>query len=267
MTLSLKKHQLAAVFGLSLLISILTGCGGGAGGNGNLPQAQQNLLDQVNQRFPFTPNQPFDVIFACQRVNSQLLYNFDFNSNGTFDLYSSLNNGQDIMVSGTYTYQNDELHMTSSNNFLPLDEVSINIEAQLGMVYRFQTANMDCIAMGHRYNDAAREFSTTVHYSCPKINIQAVSYDNNAIEFVHRNMPFNLAVPGSTFRQRDRNISGTTQPNILRGYGIYRRDGDNFTIYFNNLFDDANVLTGSFRNGDLEISVDQLEPQAGNCQL
>jgi hypothetical protein len=58
----------AAVLGLGLIVGMLTACGGGgAAGNGNQPQAQQNLLDQINQRFPFTPNQPFDVIFACQR--------------------------------------------------------------------------------------------------------------------------------------------------------------------------------------------------------
>lgn len=255
---------------LTILITVLSlgGCGqGGGGGNNNAGLNQQALLDQVNQRFPFTPNQPFDVIYACQRLNSQLLYTFDFNSNGTFDLYSTLNNNQDIMVSGTYTYQNDEIHMLSQNNFLPLDETSVNIESLFGLLYRFQTANMDCIAIGHRYNDPMREFSTTVNYSCPNINITQTYYDNNAIEFAHQNMPFNLTVPGSAFRQRDRNINGATQPNILRGYGIYRRAGDEFYVYFNNQFDDVNILTGSFMNGDLQISVDQLEPGAGNCSL
>lgn len=254
---------------VSIFLSLF-GCGGGGGGAGggnNGAANQQNLLDQINRQFPFVANQPFDVIFACQRINSNLIYTFDFNSNGTFDLYSTLDTGQSLMVSGTYNYQADELHMQSQNNFLPLDERSTNIESQFGMVYRFQTNRMDCIAIGHRYNDQAREFSTTVHYTCPNINIQAVSYDNNAIEFAHQNMLFNLTVPGSAFRQRDRNISGTTQPNILRGYGIYRRAGDSFYVYFNNQFNDVNILTGSFSNGDLAISVDQLEPASGNCNL
>lgn len=255
------------VLGLLSLLGCGAGGGGAAGGNNNAAVNQQDLLNRINQQFPFTPNQPLDVIFACQRRNSQLLYTFDFNSNGSFDLYSTLNNNQDIMVSGTYSYQNDELHMLSQNNFLPLDERSINIESLFGMLYRFQTSNMDCIAMGHRYNDPMREFSTTVNYRCPIINIMAASDENNAIEFVHRNMPFNLAVPGSAFRQRDININGATQPSILRGYGIYRRSGDNFYIYFNNQFNDVNVLSGTFQNGDLAISVDQLEPAAGNCVL
>lgn len=249
---------------LAVMAMLLPACGGGGGGG---VQSQQALLDEINQKYAFTPNQPFDVIFACERSNSSLDYVFDFNSNGTFDLYSTLNNNQDVVFSGTYTYQNDEIHMLSSNTFLPLDETSIDIGALMGMVYRFQTPNMACIAMGHRYNDPAREFSTTVHYTCPITNIQAVSYDENAIEFVHRTMPFDLAVPGSSFRQRDRNITGTTQPNILRGYGIYRRDGDDFYVYFNNLFDDANILKGRFINGDTEISINQLEPDKGNCTL
>lgn len=270
MKLSKAHSNTAIILALVIILFSLAGCGGGGPGGGNNNNAavnQQDLLNQINRQFPFTANQPFDVIFACQRVNSSLIYTFDFNSNGTFDLYSTLNNNQNIMVSGTYNYQNDELHMQSQNNFLPLDERSTNIESQFGMLYRFQTNSMDCIAIGHRYNDPAREFATTVHYSCPNINIQPVSYDSNAIEFAHQNMPFNLTVPGSAFRHRDRNINGTTQPNILRGYGIYRRAGDNFYIYFNNQFDDVNILTGTFSNGDLAISVDQLEPAAGNCIL
>lgn len=265
---ALRKTKL--ILGAIFSLIYLTGCGQDESTGGTVNSStpnQQALLDQINQQFPFTANQPFDVIFACNRNNSQLLYTFDFISNGSFDLYSTLNNNQDIMVSGTYSYQNDELHMQSQNNFLSLDERSTNIESLFGLLYRFQTSNMDCIAIGHRYNDPVREFSNTVHYSCPDINRQAASYDDNAIEFAHQNMPFNLTVPGSTFRQRDRNVIGTTQPNVLRGYGIYRRAGDNFYIYFNNLFDDVNVLTGTFSNGDLAISVDQLEPSAGNCNL
>jgi len=257
----------AGILNICLIVTTLQACTSGAenagGGNNN----QQVTLDHVNKLFPFIPNQPFDVIFACQRNNSQLLYTFDFNSNGSFDLYSTLNNGQDVMYSGVYTYQNNQLHLQSQNPMLPLDERSTNIESLLGLLYRLQTRAMDCIAIGHRYNNPAQEFSTTVHYSCPIINIQPASDDSNAIEFVHRNMPFSLAIPGSAFRQRDRNIQGTTQPNILRGYGIYRRQGDRFYIYFNNLFDDANLLTGQFVNGDQQIRIDQLEPSAGNCSL
>jgi len=250
---------------LVALLLMIAGCGGDSGGG--IGSSQQELLDQVNGKFPFTPNRPFDVIFTCQRNNSQLLYTLDFKSSGDFDLYSTLNTGQDVMVSGNYSYQNDELHLQLQSNFISLDERSSGIESLFGILYRFQTAEMDCIAIGHRYNDPAREFSSTVHYSCPDTNIQATSYDNNAIEFVHRNMPFSLPVPGSAFRQRNRNISGTIQPIIQRGYGIYRRDGDNFYVYFNNLFDDVNILSGAFSNGDLEIRIDQLEPQAGSCTL
>ncbi len=133
-----------------------------------------------------------------------------------------------------------------------------------GLVAAFQTPNMICGAIGHRENPA--EFGNTVHYDCPNINIQAVSFDVNAIEFTLRTIPFNLTVPGSAFRARDRFVSGNPSALIRRGYGLYRRDGDDFYVFFApGTFDDSNVLSGRFDNGDLQISVDQLEPNRGNC--
>jgi len=125
---------------------------------------------------------------------------------------------------------------------------------------------MTCVAIGHRENTS--EFGTTVHYDCPNINIQAVSFDDNAIEFVHRAVPYNLAVPGSAFRARDRYISGNPSALLARGYGLYRRAGDDFYIVFlSGTFDDHDVLSGRFKNGDLQISIDQLEPGRGDCSV
>ncbi len=95
-----------------------------------------------------------------------------------------------------------------------------------------------------------------------------LSDDENDIEFVLQTIPFKLFVPGSAFRQRDRSIAGTIQPLILRGYGLYRRLGNDFYVFFAPAtFDDFNVLQGVFKNGDLQISVNQLEPARGDCIL
>lgn len=267
------SSKLSSCFGFLVALFLLTGCFveetndeqglDNDDDNENAVENQQALLDRINQQFPFVPNQPIDVIYGCQRLNSNLTYIFDFQSNGDFDLYSLLDNNDVVMRSGTYTYQNDEIHMLSTNNFLSLDERSIVIEDMFGLLYRFETDNMACVAIGHRYNNQA--FVSPVNYRCPSINIQAVSYDINAIEFAHQAILNGVTVPGSAFRQRDREISGATQPNIQRGYGIYRRVGDDFYVYFNGIFDDVNVLSGTFVNNYLEISVEQLEPAAGNC--
>jgi hypothetical protein len=250
---------------------LLAGCGGsgGGGGDGDNDNGDQALLDLVERLFPFIPNQPFDVIYQCARQGSALTYTLNFKDDGTFDTYTTLDTGADVgPQSGTYTYQNDELHLQTTNPpgaiLINLDEFSTTITPAFGLLAAFQTPGMTCVAIGHRENSS--EFGSTVHYDCPNINIQAVSFDVNAIEFVHRAVPYDLAVPGSAFRARDRFVSGNPSALVARGYGLYRRMGDDFYIAFPpGSFDDNDVLSGRFKNGNLQISVDQLEPERGDC--
>jgi len=251
---------------------LLSGCGGssGGGGDGDNDNGDAALLAEIEALFPFTPNQPFDVVFQCARLGSMLIYTLDFSDDGTFDITTTLDTGDSVGPQpGVYTYAGDQLHLQSNSApfiLINLDELSTSIIPAFGLVARFQTANMVCVAIGHREN--AVEFGNTVHYDCPNINIQAASFDVNAIEFVHRARPYDLIVPGSAFRARDRFVSSNPVALVARGYGLYRRLGNDFYIVFPpGSFDDNDVLSGRFKNGDLQISVDQLEPGRGDCNL
>jgi len=102
-------------------------------------------------------------------------------------------------------------------------------------------------------------------YSCPIINIQAVSYEENALEFVHSAISYAFPVRGSMFRQRDFWVNTNPNAIITRGYGIYRRVGNTFYADFGNQFGDHNLLKGSFANADMQVSIEQLEPARGAC--
>jgi len=249
-------------------VVLLSACGSSSSDKSDGDNGDQALLAQIERLFPFTPNQTFDVIYSCARLNSVLEYIFDLRNDGTFDLTITDNTSIDRFQTGTYTYQGGQIRLLSAGApdfiLLNLDETTTQIVVAFGLVAAFQTPSMVCGAIGHREN--AVEFNSTVHYDCPNINIQAVSFDVNAIEFVLRTIPFNLIVPGSAFRARDRFVSGNPQAIIRRGNGLYRRAGDDFYIFFApGTFDDNNVLSGEFRNLNIQISVDQLEPNRGDC--
>lgn len=262
---SRRLRAAAAALAIGALASACGGGGGGGpvgGGGGNTQAALQAEIDRL---FQFTPNQPFDVTFICGRANSQLTYYFAFSANSTFTVYITLNNNQDVSFSGTYTYANGQVRMLALNNpILPLDETSTRIVPHMGLIGEMDTPNMRCGALGHGNNSVAAD--TFKSYDCPLINIGVASDEDNSIEFVHSSMPFNLAVRGSIFRQRDINILGQTNPNVIRGYGIYRRIGDTFYADFGNQFPDFNLLKGSFGAADTQLSVEQLSPASGACR-
>jgi len=223
-----------------------------------------NLQTEIDQLFPFTPDQPFDVTFICGRANSKLTYYFDFKPDQTFYVYFTTDTHQDVTFSGTYTYSNGAIHMVALNNpVIALDETTTRIVPHMGLPGELYTADMACDAYGHGYNDPAVD--TFKSYGCPNINIAAVSYDENAFDFVHSAISYAFPVRGSIFRQRDIWISGDPNAHITRGYGIYRRVGDTFYADFGNQFADYNLLKGSFANSDMQMSVDQLEPARGPC--
>ncbi|HEX6706525.1 MAG TPA: hypothetical protein VF169_17330 [Albitalea sp.] len=256
----------------SMLAVALAACGGG-GDAGGMPAAApvaapapgaQALQAEIDQLFPFTPNQPLEMTYACGRSNSQLTYYFVFHADLTFRVYIELDNYQQVTFDGTYTHAGGAIHMQALNNpVLPLDETTTRIVPHLGLVGEFQTPAMACGAVGHGYNDPAVESFKS--YDCPLINIGAASDEDNSFEFTHSANPFGVVVRGGTFRQRDVNVVGTTNPNVWRGYGIFRRVGNTFYADYGSQFPDYNLLKGTFANGDQQVSVEQLEPGKGPC--
>lgn len=249
---------------LTLLFVFLSGCGGGSSSNNNSNE-NTDLQTEIDQLFPFTiANNNFDITFQCQRLSSALTYYFDFQNSGVYDVYITLDNGQDVSFSGTYTYQNDEIRMQSTNNILPMDEISTQITPKMGLIASFNTPSMQCIIYGHDYNPV----ETSKQYRCPTINIGTASFEDNSLEFILPNgLPFNLPVPGAIFRQKDVSINGLINPVITQGYGIYRRSGNTFYADFGTQFNDVNLLKGEFINSDLSLSIDQLVQSAGDCIL
>jgi hypothetical protein len=259
---------------LAGLIVMFAACGGGGDGGGTpaagaapapAPAAGAVTLQaEVDHLFPFTPDQPLDITYACGRSNSQLTYYFAFHPDLTFTVLIELDNHQQVSFAGTYTHAGGAIHLQALNNpVLPLDETTTQIVPHLGLVGEFRTPAMYCGAVGHGYNDPVMESFKS--YDCPLIHLGAASDEDNAFEFTHSANPFGVVVRGGTFRQRDVNVHGTTQPNVTRGYGIFRRAGDTFYADYGGQFPDFNLLKGTFSNGDQQISVDQLEPASGVC--
>jgi hypothetical protein len=259
-------HSISKLFAAALLSGMLVACGGGGEGIGgnNGPPSPQALQAEINQLFPFTPNQPFTVTFSCARTNSRLTYYFDFDANGTFAVYIELDNYQQVSFDGTYSYAGGAIRMVANpNNILMLDETTTRIVPHLGLVGEFETPNMQCGGFGHAYNDVATD--TFKSYNCPIINVGAASEEDNAFEFVHSANPFGITVRGSVFRQRDIIIYQANNNAVTRGYGMFRRVGSTFYADFGGRFGDYNLLKGTFANGDQQLTVEQLHPEAGAC--
>ena len=245
-------------------VALMSACGGGGGagpGPGGNAAALQEEIDSV---FPYTPNQPLDVLFQCARANSQLTYYFGFSPNGTLDVFFETDTRQQVSFSGTYTHANGSIRMVAlNNNILPLDETTTRLVPHLGIVGELYTANMACGAVAHGYNDPALD--TFKSYRCPAINIGAASYEENFFEFADSSSPFNIVFRGGIFRHREVSVQGSPNPVIHRGVGIFRRAGNTFYADFGNQFADHNLLKGSFLANDQQLQVDQLQPQAGPC--
>jgi len=249
------------------LTGALAACGGGGdGGAGAAVGAPvaQTLQAEIDQRFPYTANQAIDVTFACSRSNSRLNYFFDFDLNFRFTVFFETDTHQQVSFSGSYIHANGALHMAADPNpVLLLDEISTRIVPHLGLLAEFYTPTMRCGAVGHGYNDPATESFKA--YGCPNINVGAASREENAVEFSYSANPFPGFFLGSIFRQRDVDVYLSPSLVTTRGYGIFRRVGDTFYADFWNQFPDANLLKGTFANGDMQLSVEQLQPGVGPC--
>lgn len=236
------------------LILLGLGCGDAANGAGSGP-----TLEEVNAEFPFTPNQPMNVYFGCALAGSSLFYQVQLRNDSTFTIAAELDTGDIAFATGVYAYENDVIRMqTNPNNFVFLDEQSTSITPALGIVYRFETQVMRCIAIGHEEDDAASRVGAS--YLCPEFSEGPASSQINAFEF-------DVALPGAIFRDRNRWVTTNDQPIILRGTGIYRRMGDEYYGYFGDQFDDYNVVSGTFVDGRAAVQVDQLPNGASQCAV
>lgn len=263
-------------------------------GNGNNPNqvpTEEQLRNQIDQAFPFTPNQPIDAIYRCGRLNSQLVWYFVLQPANKLQVLFTTDTHQDFVFEGTYTHQNNQLRLqlpSGANMPFPngLDETSTALMPQFGTIAAFATNNMVCICDGHNLN-TQQPPQVKANYDCPLINVQAATDEDNAIEFVHTEVPFDFPVTGSIFRQQDTYVSGAVNPSIVRAFGIYRQVGDRFYASFRvasdfiefagdklpvqlNIqppFADHNLISGEFRNNGQEIIIDQLQPQEGACNL
>jgi hypothetical protein len=198
-----------------------------------------------------------NVYFGCVIAGSQLLYQMQLKDDGRFVVGAQLDTGDIAYASGTYTYREDVIHLrTNPNNFLFLDERTASITPQLGIVYEFETQVMRCVANGHEEDDPLTRIAR--YYACPEFSEGAASSQVNAFEF-------DIGLPGAVFRDRNRYVLDRTQPNILRGNGIYRRIGAEYVGYFGTQFDDYNVVTGTFQNANTAVQVDQLPPPHSTC--
>lgn len=254
--------------GPALLAGLLAACGGGgggdAGGNAGGGPTAGTLADEIARTLPHVGDQPFEVSYACQRSNSALLYFFYLQRDGNFHVDLELDNGDELRFSGRYTYTGGAIRLQALNNpVLPLDETTTSLVVRLGLVGGFDTPTMRCVAMGHGENSPATEGYRA--YGCPTVRMGPASDEENAFEFVHNAVPFDLPVAGSIFRQRDTYVSGNNQPLVRRGYGIYRRVGDRFYADFAGAFDDHDPISGRFATGDTAITVDQLPQGASPC--
>lgn len=233
------------------------------------PETPASLQDEVQRLFPFSPDAPLEVYFACQRLGLEFVYDYEFLGDGTLLVRLVTDTGDELSLPGTYRFADGVIAIDPIADFTQFAETSREVVTALGMVVGFTTqvsdpgfgsdaVQMQCVALGHGYNDPATE--SYRHYRCEPQRFEGLDYDN-AIEFTgYASRHAQLLVPGSVFRHRE--WLGATG-NILRGYGIYRRAGDTYYAYFGQQFDDANLLKGEFEDGDRQISVPVLGIDCG----
>ncbi|NRB49530.1 MAG: hypothetical protein HRU41_17755 [Saprospiraceae bacterium] len=293
----MKTYVKASLLGLLLLLGTNCKKEDVQPGDGDKPNnpiqtpTEEQLRNQIAETFPFTPNQPLDAVYQCGRLNSQLLWYFVLQPDQKMQVLFTTDAHQDFAFEGTYSYQNDQLRLQMpAGPTMPfpngLDESSTVIMPQFGTVAAFATDNMICLCDGHNLN-TQQPPKVQANYDCPIINIQGATDEDNAIEFVHREIPFDLPVPGSIFRQQDIYVSGAINPSITRAFGIYRQQGNKFYASFsiasdfvdfagdklpiqlniNPPFADHNIISGEFQNNGQAIVVDQLKPEEGACNL
>jgi len=278
------------VLGVALVL-LCTNCSKDNTENQNV-DGEEDLLQTIENRFPFLPNQNFEAIYLAGRRNSNLEWYFHFHTDGSLDVRFTTDTNLNLSFPGRYTYANNEITiLMEAGDDMPfpagLNESTTVIMPQFGLVAAFATEQMVAVCIGHGRN-TQQPPRVNANYGCPLINVQSETSEDNAIELVHSAVPFSFPVAGSVFRQQDRIVNRSENPIITRGYGIYRQSGNDFYATFriaedfadfargqlpfpvgtvNAPFNDFNVLSGRMEANGTELFIDQLQPEAGPCQL
>lgn len=214
-------------------------------------------LADLNATFPFTPNRAIDVYYSCGLSTSALSYELHMMRDLRFTIAARLDTGDIAVATGTYAYANDIITIrTDPNDFLFLDERATSITPALGLVGAFTTQVMLCLAVGHEEDEPATRVNAS--YMCPEFGEGPASNQVNVFEF-------DVAWPGSIFRDRNRWVLGNDQPLIQRAFGIHRKLGSQHYGYFGTQFDDYNVVTGAFGAGANTVRIDQLPGGFQQC--
>jgi len=237
-------HSLFAV----TLSVLLTACGGGGGGGGGDENPVTGLqLAEVDALYPAPVSGPLNTVYECVRYNSGLLYYLYLRPDGVLDWQFETDAHDVFRFSGIYDHSNSIIHLQITDPGFPLDETTTDTVTHLGLVYNLTTPQMQCGAIGHGYDEP---ISVAVrHYQCPRVSLGAGSAVN---------------LGGSIFRQRDTYPTGSIDPIIRRGYGVYRRTGDVIYAYFGTVFDDVNLFSATLTNGELQLQIDGFG-SAGVC--
>ncbi len=272
------KNKRFKIFLGIVMVLMCTSCSKDDTENQNLP-GDDTLLQTIENRFPFTPNQTFEAIYLAGRRGSGRQWYFHFHRDGSLDVLFTTDTSLDLSFPGRYTYINNEItiFMDAGDNMpfpMGLNESSTVIMPQFGLVAAFATQEMIAICIGHGLN-TQQPPRVNANYSCPTLG------EENAVELVHSAVPGSFPVTGSIFRQKDTQV-------IRRGYGIYRQSGNDFFATFkiaedfaefaqgrlpfsvgtvSSPFDDFNVLSGRISADGTELTVNQLQPEEGPCRL
>jgi hypothetical protein len=242
---------------ISFFSLLIAACGGGGGGGDQVDNvAADPQLEAVDAMFPAPTSGPLNIVYECRRSNSRLLYYLYLRPDGALDWRFETDSHDTYLFNGVYTFDTGVIHLQIFDVGFPLDETSTVSTSHLGLVYAFNTPQMTCGAVGHGYDE---QITVGIrHYQCPRISQGAGSDVENAFELGA------IGLGGAVFRQRDTYPTGSIDPLIRRGYGVYRRVDDEIYAYFAESFDDHNLLIGSLVNGELQLQFNALGA-AGVC--
>ena len=136
---------------------------------------------------------------------------------------------------------------------LKFKETSNTEEWGKDLLLTFSTPQLFCHSTAHKKGPAVNAYA-----KCPTIRvIPSLSYEENAFEFFPNHMvkwrswKEILKVPDTLYSEH---------------FGIYLIEGKKFFLFFGDKKDDR-LLTGTILNSGEQITIDQLEPQKGPCQI
>ena len=150
-------------------------------------------------------------------------------------------------------YQINKNKISLQIPLLNFEETSITEEWGKSLLLTFTTPRLFCHATAHDQGPGVRAYA-----KCPTIRIiPSLSYEENAFEFYPNHMvkwrswKEILKVPDTLYSEH---------------FGIYLIEGKKFSLFFGDKKDER-FLTGTILNNGQQLTIDQLEPQKGPCQI